>query len=369
MVATDPVKNKILVVGSVPHSRSLINQIIGKEDVEFTSLYDDEIQRVDWAIDTKYYSADVDFWVLNQHHYPPAQLPLPVDELGDLCEALILVFDSTKHETFERLHPWTDFVEKFAPSVLLCVGIGKCEDKRVYNEWCVDNGIEFVEIIEPSVQNNNIPESNTNLSSNSSNTNGDDDNDGDEDDNPFGSGTEGKERIIEALGATMWTNMRQKERRVERTLEDRFSDALSLHPDLHNNDNPDLPDLSAFSNYPAPAPTFDPLNFDEDLRLARGEFPNDGLQHTTSEIAQNLRSLQSFLRETEPAEDGDDISEGTGREAGLFGDTEFNVEQFESALTGLRRLREGAQQLPDAQRKALAAQVVSMLFPGENWEN
>lgn len=45
-------------------------------------------------------------------------------------------------------------------------------------------------------------------------------------------------------------------------------------------------------------PTFDPLNFDEDLRLARGDF-----QVSTGEISQNLRALQSFLRETEEGEE------------------------------------------------------------------
>jgi hypothetical protein len=106
-------------------------------------------------------------------------------------------------------------------------------------------------------------------------------------------------------------------------------------------------------------PTFNPLNFDEDLRLARGEF-----RAATTEISQNLRALQTFLRETE-APHGMDGIESEVPEA----DTEQSVEQFESALTGLRRLRESAQSLPDAQRKALAAQVISMLFPDEeDWQ-
>lgn len=52
----------------------------------------------------------------------------------------------------------------------------------------------------------------------------------------------------------------------------------------------------------------------------------------------------------------------------LGAETALNVEHFENALAGLRKLRENAQSLPDAQRKALAAQVISMLFPEEEWD-
>jgi Alpha and gamma adaptin binding protein p34 len=176
-------------------------------------------------------------------------------------------------------------------------------------------------------------------------------------------GTEGRERIIEALGSTVWENLRQKRiyinahnipfiyhsllltARAERRLEDQLN-MLSLGEDGLDGDLP----LGEGA-----APTFDPLNFDEDLRLARGEF-----RHATDEIAQNLRALQNLLRETEAPSGVDEGMEGVPPEED---NTEASVEQFESALTGLRRLRENAQQLPDAQRKALAAQVISMLFP------
>lgn len=68
---TDPVKNKILVVSSIPASLSLIKrmqttnlifvfvnlyylEIVGKEDLSFRPIYSDEIQCTDWAIDNKY---------------------------------------------------------------------------------------------------------------------------------------------------------------------------------------------------------------------------------------------------------------------------------------------------------------------------
>jgi len=311
---TEPVKNKILVVSSClpAASRVLINQIIGKEDTTFRSICSDEVQSIDWTIDTKYYTADVDFWLLNHHQFPPSQLPMSVDELGELCEALILVFDSTKYESFEKLHPWTKFVEDYAPSVLLCVGIGKCENKRVFNEWCVDNGLEFVEITEPepttaqtnsasnntnitsnanntSTQNttttenntapdntnitsytNNTPTQNTtsteNNSSGDSNNNasrpaGDDDVE-DENDDPFGSGTEGRDRIIEALGSTMWTNMKQKERRGMDRLESQFSSLLSLRS-YDDDDEADGEERTAHSTA-ATAPTAGPFLIEPD---------------------------------------------------------------------------------------------------------
>lgn len=48
----------------------------------------------------RYYTADVEFWHLNDNQYPPTQLPINVEQLGELCEALILVFDSTKVQQF-----------------------------------------------------------------------------------------------------------------------------------------------------------------------------------------------------------------------------------------------------------------------------
>jgi len=348
---TEPVKNKILVVSSIPTPRSLISQIIGKEDLSFRSVCSDEIQSIDWTIDNKYYTADVDFWLLNQHQFPPAQLPISVDELGDLCEALILVFDSAKYESFEKLHPWTKFVEEYGPSVLLCVGIGKCENKRIYNEWCVDNGLEFVEVetVTPTG-----PQTNTTTSEDKNEAEGDEN----EDDNPFGSGAEGRDRIIEALASTMWANMKQKVRRGMDRLEEQFSNMLSLRADEGEEEEGSYVPPTIAEGGTASVPTFDPLNFDEDLRLVRGEF-----QHSTSEITQNLRALQTFLRETEPSEGDEEGERGLGADS-----TEVNVEQFESALSGLRKLRENAQLLPDAQRKALAAQVISMLFPEEEWD-
>ena len=142
-----------------------------------------------------------------------------------------------------------------------------------------------------------------------------------------------------------------------RRLEDQFSSMLSL-----GGEDDDVEDDLALALDPS-APTFDPLDFNEDLRFARGEF-----RAATTEISQNLLALQSFLRETDAPHGVDGTDEAVGGEE-AENNTEANVEHFESALTGLRRLRESAQQLPDAQRKALAAQVISMLFPDEeDWQ-
>ncbi len=113
------------------------------------------------------------------------------------------------------------------------------------------------------------------------------------------------------------------------------------------------------------APTFDPLNFEEDLQVAHGEFKHNN----NEEITKNLRALQSFLRETSEEEEGEE--EGAENFfSDMNGDsTVRKVEQFENALAGLKKLRDSAQQLPDEKRKALAAQVITMLFPGEgDWQ-
>eukprot|EP00026_Physarum_polycephalum_P003651 Phypoly_transcript_03664.p2 GENE.Phypoly_transcript_03664~~Phypoly_transcript_03664.p2 ORF type:complete len:368 (-),score=107.24 Phypoly_transcript_03664:101-1204(-) len=362
---TEDVKNKILVVSSVAETPSLLlKKLIGKDNLVFKTIYSDEIHTTGYEIDNKYYTADVEFWLLNQHTYPPAQLPINTDKLSDLCEALILVFDATKQETFEKLHGWSQFVEEFNPNVLLCVGIGKSDNKHVYTEWCVDNGLEYVEVIEASEN----PSTSASTSENSASSQAPTEEEEETEDDRFGSGAEGKDRILEALGSTMWENMKQKARR----LEDQFS-MLSLGGrgglgglgglgDLGEDSDPE----NELSLGPGPAPTFDPLNFDEDLRLARGEF-----RAATNDISQNLRALQSFLRETEAPRgvDGIEGEEGEEKEGEGGLDAEASVEHFESALTGLRRLRESAQQLPDSQRKALAAQVISMLFPDEeDWQ-
>jgi len=336
------VKNKVLIVNASNESpSSLISKLIGKDNLTFTSIYNDEIQATDWQIDNKYYTADIEFWVLNQHKYPPTQIPLNIEQLGNLCEALILVFDATKKESFEKIHKWSQFVEECNPNVLLCVGIGKSENKSELNEWSVDNGLEYVELAESATQSAS-EQANPSASASAS---GEDD---DENADPYG-GAEGKDRIIEALSSTMWSNMKQKARR----LEDQFSSVLNL-----GDDEEDELEKETTQGAGGLAPTFDPFNFDEDLRLARGEF-----RHATDEISQNLSALRGFLRENEAGEiNGEEDDDQKD-------DTEENVENFESALSGLRRLRENAQQLPDAQRKALAAHVVSMLFPDEeDWQ-
>ncbi|KAJ1966022.1 hypothetical protein IWQ62_002527, partial [Dispira parvispora] len=103
---------------------------------------------------TKYYTANVEFWI--------DKVPLPgqstadsksptlsasdiVGEFGqvaDVIDALVYVFDVTRPDTFEGIHAWATFVETHDIAIALCVGcVGSLkETKTVQSTGTTTNG-------------------------------------------------------------------------------------------------------------------------------------------------------------------------------------------------------------------------------------
>jgi hypothetical protein len=70
-------------------------------------------------------------------------------------QAVVLVFDMSDDDSFSVLKAWEGFLSSVDPSIALCVAnkadrcstdAGKLDGKRdVWLEWCLDNGLEFIE--------------------------------------------------------------------------------------------------------------------------------------------------------------------------------------------------------------------------------
>lgn len=153
------------------------------------------LHAMDWKIDTKYYSAQVQVCVESE---PFALMENLEDERAKAflrtVQAVILVFDSSSQESFEQMKSFVKIIDMFSPETVLCasnkadLARDKAESHRkVQQEWCQEKGIEYVETnsIEASVEQ--------------------------------GTGEkEGISRVMEALHVTMWSNMTRKELKPNR---------------------------------------------------------------------------------------------------------------------------------------------------------
>jgi hypothetical protein len=352
--AGEPHKNKILVVAHPScNTRALIQRIIG-EELRFKTLKDSALSCVEWTIDTKYYTADVEFWITCEDIYPPEKQSqsFPPESLGDACEAVMLVFDINKNDMFENLKGWTRFIEEYSPNVLLCVGMGQSENSQIthdYHIWCVDNGLEFVELDKMLGKR------------------------ADDFEGPIPD-KEGVDRIIEALQSTVWCNLVHKSKQIlaDHTRPDNNTVLPSLPESLQNHAESTTKDENG-SLEKKFTPNFDPMDETEFGKFLRGEFA-DSLNNNADlradlgdlEISANLNQSKNFLSEIEETNND---SHGQSNNEVLFGEfvnSEEKVGQFEKVMMSLQKLRDNAQKLPDMERRYLAATVVSLLFPNED---
>jgi len=193
-------RNSLLIVSdSLISKENLIQKIIGS--VEYTSSSVEgfgHLQKTFWNIHTKYYSASVDVYPLNGEMLAKESNVSSLKPLGDICEALILLVDSTQKSSFENLKHWSEFISEYSPSILLCVDQASKanESFQEIEQWCFSNSIEFV----PT--DNSIPVEGENWP-------------GDK---------VGWDRVKEALEANMWPNLVPKNKdqgldKIESTME------------------------------------------------------------------------------------------------------------------------------------------------------
>ncbi|KAJ1843279.1 hypothetical protein LPJ70_003458, partial [Coemansia sp. RSA 2708] len=132
---------------------------------------------IEWHMETRYYRAELEFWVDSTERLPDAHIQsmqqwlddpdkypdddtsaLPIEDgvaelqeqLGEVVDALVFVFNPGRPETFADILPWARFARTYCPNVLLCVATGDstCAEacKDAWFGWCVAAGWEWVDL-------------------------------------------------------------------------------------------------------------------------------------------------------------------------------------------------------------------------------
>lgn len=134
-----------------------------------------------WSIDTKYYTAKVDFC-------PVKTDANRCEEFNESVEAVIVYFDSNIESGLEDVKMWSRLLEDCEPDVKLLISDVCNADTKVPKskavEWCVKNGFELIElspVLTEECTNDDIIKE-----------------------------THGVERILEALQSHLWSNMIMK---------------------------------------------------------------------------------------------------------------------------------------------------------------
>eukprot|EP01116_Phalansterium_solitarium_P020062 TRINITY_DN5810_c0_g1_i1.p1 TRINITY_DN5810_c0_g1~~TRINITY_DN5810_c0_g1_i1.p1 ORF type:complete len:346 (+),score=60.84 TRINITY_DN5810_c0_g1_i1:61-1098(+) len=322
-------RNKIVVAGHSPEVRNEILQgLVGSHPGCNSSLSAD-IRVFPSKLDTKYYSADVEYWNINVE-----LLDSSADaSVGEVADALVLVFDVFQESSFQKIQRWLPFVERHSPSVLLCVGSFESESNpdahrdyftsdsyASHTDWCLDNGLEFVAMVETPGN----------------------DADSDEASSAFKERF-GLERITEALHSHMWPGMvfktdlrpRQAPRSIPRASD---SNADADHEngvsepsvsDAAPGPAASTPEASAFGELARRALLQSLPKKDDELQLA------DEPDHAT--LADERLSFEDLSRK---------FMRGLG-----------DPDSLEETMAQLSALRLKAQSMPDSERRELAAQL------------
>lgn len=169
-------KNKILVLG-----RPDVNKLDLVSQITKTSHAAGSAQ-IEWTLETKYFTALTYFWIdeieephqssevmrswlddpSNEDPLKDAELSADMKELqqqlSDLVDAVIFVFDPLDPGSFLDILPWAIFVQQHQPEILLCVcqhsssPTDQAKDvvpetlKDKWFGWCVSNGWEWVDL-------------------------------------------------------------------------------------------------------------------------------------------------------------------------------------------------------------------------------
>ncbi|KAJ2065029.1 hypothetical protein GGI17_000630 [Coemansia sp. S146] len=173
-------KNKILVLGRPKVNKAqIVNSVVSKTPLDYATAIDDDEDgaKIEWSLRTRYYQAQLEFWVDNTECLPSSQVEhmkewlanpdlhsettsdIPVDpsiaqlqeHLSEVVDAVIFVFDPADPSSFTDILPWARFAKLHIPGVLLCVAVsadGKPAEanKDEWFEWCVANGWEWLDL-------------------------------------------------------------------------------------------------------------------------------------------------------------------------------------------------------------------------------
>ncbi|KAG9285423.1 hypothetical protein G9A89_010898 [Geosiphon pyriformis] len=356
-----PTRNKILVLGRRGVGKlSLIKQIIYSKDAttektepSFTDLESDKsTSKINsgfhhnvlhepedpnhsghifpWLISTKYYTANVQFWVDETLSVDAIDAEVikayeaEENGIGSVVDAVIFVFRKDQPSTFNDIHPFLPFIARYEPAITLAVGMGLTLESSVgltdyddqFPDWCLENGFEYVDF-----------EAKENLDEHES---------------------VGINRILEALKSHMWDGLT----RINLPITSKTSRAL-----LQDDDIKDVYELGHM----------DPkLNQELLEAISRLEINENNMDH----IIQNRSdtgTLQDHFKA--PFDDSDpeffqdmptqkEIAKIHEQLFGDFGHEDQDGEDgMDRILSRLNILREKGKLLPDLERRKLAASV------------
>ncbi|KAI8974989.1 hypothetical protein BDB01DRAFT_381084 [Pilobolus umbonatus] len=112
---------------------------------------------IPYPIDTKYYSADVEYWI---DEIAPKDQEEVVREyyenrstLSEAVDAFIFVFEKTKPESFDTLKKWVPFLDAVDPNIRMCVVASSktplTDDKDgEIDDWCIAHNFDLVDMDE-----------------------------------------------------------------------------------------------------------------------------------------------------------------------------------------------------------------------------
>jgi hypothetical protein len=112
---------------------------------------------IPYEIDTKYYTAKVDFW-LDEIDRATEEETIKAycekeTEISKVIDAFVFIFDKSDPTTFDTVKNWTPFLEQAEPGIKICLGTKSEEpltmgkDAEV-NDWCLSNGFDYVDMDE-----------------------------------------------------------------------------------------------------------------------------------------------------------------------------------------------------------------------------
>ncbi|XP_053574494.1 alpha- and gamma-adaptin-binding protein p34 [Bombina bombina] len=156
----------------------LVTQIIGKEQIPAPQSVTEGVRQYAWRIDNKYYTADVNICVVPGTSHVTTQI-------AKTAQAFLVYFDSTQKSGLEKVSAWLPLLEDWLLDVMILVCDRVSESgvtRQTAQEWCIQHGFELVELNPEELP--------------------------DEDDD-FPEST-GVTRIVQALNATVWSNVEMK---------------------------------------------------------------------------------------------------------------------------------------------------------------
>ncbi|KAI8647739.1 hypothetical protein BD408DRAFT_286 [Parasitella parasitica] len=112
---------------------------------------------IPYEIDTKYYTAKVDFW-LDEIDRATEKETIKAycekdTEISKVIDAFVFIFDKNEPSTFDTAKEWLPFLNQAEPGIRLCIGNSSKEPLTMevdaeINDWCLSNGFDYVDMDE-----------------------------------------------------------------------------------------------------------------------------------------------------------------------------------------------------------------------------